>query len=100
MRHQLRRLVELADSPNVSIELVPFSSGVHPGLEGSFVILEFSDAVDDDVLYLETNQGGMIKHDDQEEILTYREIFEQLRSMSLGPDGSITYINEIVSELK
>jgi Domain of unknown function (DUF5753) len=100
MRQQLRRLLELADRPNVSIELVPFSAGVHPGLEGSFVILEFSDAVDDDVLYLETNQGGMIKHDDQEEILTYREIFEQLRSMSLGPAGSMTYIGEIVSELK
>ena len=54
MRRQVRRLIEMTEKPNVTVEVVPFSAGVHPGLKGSFVILEFPDAGDDDVLYLET----------------------------------------------
>jgi transcriptional regulator with XRE-family HTH domain len=99
MRQQLRRLIDTAGNSNVSLELVPFSAGLHPGLAGSFVLLEFGDAEDDDVLYLETNQGDFIKQDDQEEIFTYRETFEQLRSRSLGPEGSIAFIDRIVGEL-
>ena len=52
MRRQVRRLIEMTEKPNVTIEVVPFSAGAHPGLKGSFVILEFPDAGDDDVLYL------------------------------------------------
>jgi transcriptional regulator with XRE-family HTH domain len=99
MRQQLRRLIDVANKPNVSIQMVPFSAGLHPGLAGSHVILEFGDAIDDDVLYLETTQGDIIRQDDQEEVLKYREIYEQLRSRSLGLDESIAYIERVVGEL-
>ena len=49
MRRQVRRLIETADRPNVTIEVVPFSVGIHQGVKGSFAILEFPDAGDDDV---------------------------------------------------
>jgi hypothetical protein len=101
MRRQVRRLIELADSPNVTIEIVPFSAGVHPGIKGPFVVLEFPDAADDDVLYLESALGELISRDDPEEevILAYRETFEQLRTMSLGPEGSLTYLAKLADEM-
>ncbi len=99
MRRQVRRLTEIAASPNVTIELVPFSAGVHPGIKGPFVVLEFPDAVDDDVLYLESARGDLISRDVQEEILAYREIFEQLRAMSLGPEASVTYLGKLADEM-
>ena len=52
MRHQILHLVEIANSPNVTIEVIPFSAGVHPGMKGPFVAIEFPDPIDDDVLYL------------------------------------------------
>ena len=41
MRRQVRKLIELAGRPNITVEIVPFSAGVHPGLLGPFVIYEF-----------------------------------------------------------
>lgn len=99
MRRQIRRLIELADRPNVTIEVVPFGAGVHPGLKGSFVVLEFPDAADDDVLYLESPSGDLISRDVPEEVLTYREVFEHLRSLSLGPSDSMTYLGKLADEM-
>jgi transcriptional regulator with XRE-family HTH domain len=98
MRGQVLRLAELAARPGMSIELIPFSAGVHPGLEGQFTIVEFNDD-SDDVLFQETRTAGMIQFTDPDTILSYREIFEQLRELSLGPDESITYLNSIASDL-
>jgi transcriptional regulator with XRE-family HTH domain len=99
MRRQIRRLIETADRPNVTIEVVPFSAGVHPGIKGSFVVLEFPDAGDDDVLYLESPRGDLISRDVPEEVLAYREVFEQLRKVSLGPQDSITYLGKVADEM-
>ena len=87
MRRQLRRITELAAEPRITVEVVPFSAGVHPGLQGSFVIQEFPDPADDDVLYQESPQGELISRDDPELILHYREVFEDLRALSLGPEA-------------
>src|ERR1700744_4412289 len=51
MRRQLQRLIEAADMPNVTVEVIPFTAGLLPGLQAPFVIHEFPDAADDDVLY-------------------------------------------------
>ena len=95
LRRQVRRLIETADRPNVTIEVVPFSVGIHQGVKGSFAILEFPDAGDDDVLYLESARGDLISRDVPEEVLAYREIFEQLRKVSLGPRDSVTYLGKV-----
>lgn len=99
MRRQVRQLAEMASRPNVTVEVVPFGAGVHAGMNGSFVVLEFPDAEDDDVLYLESTQGELIKPDLPEEILAYRETFEQLRELSLGPGDSVTYLNKVADEM-
>ena len=99
MRHQIRRLIEMADRPNVTVEVVPFTAGAHPGLKGPFVVMEFPDAADDDVLYLEGARGDLISRDVPEEVLAYREAFEQLRKMSLGPEGSVTYLGKVADEM-
>ena len=42
MLGQVRRIIECADLPNVTIQLMPFRAGVYPGLDaGSFSILDF-----------------------------------------------------------
>jgi len=99
MRNQIRHLIEMADRPNVTIEVVPLSAGVHPGLKGSFAVLEFPDAGDDDVLYIENTRGDLIVRDETEDVLTHREIFEQLRNISLGREGTLTFFGKAVDEL-
>lgn len=99
MRRQFLHLIDLAARPNLTIEVMPFSAGIHPATQGPFVILEFPEAADDDVLFLETSRGDVIVRDDLDELSRYGEMFEQLKKLSLGPEGSLTYLRTIAEEL-
>jgi transcriptional regulator with XRE-family HTH domain len=98
MRRQLRRLIEVANRPNITIEIVPFSAGLHPGMKGPFEIIEFADPPVSDIVYLEGPRVDIIS-DDPEEILKYREAFERLVKASLGPRDSLTLIARIADEM-
>ena len=100
MHRQLRHLADIASSPNVTIGIVPFNAGIHPGLKGPFVTLEFFDPMYDDVIYLEGPEGhGFISKNAPEQVVTYREAFELLQSISLNPNETITYLNQTASQL-
>jgi transcriptional regulator with XRE-family HTH domain len=81
MRRQLKKLKEFAARDHVTIEVVPFSAGAHPGMKGPFIVLEFPE-YDEDALFLENARGNMISRDNQEEIASFRESFEQLRALA------------------
>ncbi|MFH9353798.1 Scr1 family TA system antitoxin-like transcriptional regulator [Kitasatospora sp. NPDC017646] len=38
---QLQQLIAASKEPNVTLQIVPFDAGAHPGVPGSFVITEF-----------------------------------------------------------
>lgn len=98
MRHQLMRLLEVAARPNITVEVVPFSAGFHPGMKSPFKVLEFADPVDTDIVFLENPQGDIIS-DDPEVTLSYREAFERLGKASLGPPDSLIRIRGIAGEI-
>jgi transcriptional regulator with XRE-family HTH domain len=99
MRRQIQRLLDESDKPTVTIEIVPFSAGAHPGMQGPFMLFEFPDAADDDALYLEGPSESRWNRDDPEEILSFRERFEVLRGLSLGPQGSRDLLSRLLGEL-
>ena len=98
-RRQLQRLIDVSVMPNVTIEVVPFRAGLLPGLQSQFLIYEFPDAADDDVLYLEGVRGELLSRDSPDDVLSFRESFEQLREASLGPEGSINFLDALIREL-
>lgn len=98
MRRQLRRLIEIADRPNITVAVIPFSAGLHPGMKGSFEIIEFADPADTDVVYLESPRGDIFS-DDPEETLRYREAFEELGRSSLHPQNSVARLAAIADEM-
>jgi transcriptional regulator with XRE-family HTH domain len=99
MRRQIHWLLELASRPYVTVEIVPFGRGAYPGLRGPFVVLEFPDAADDDVVYQESPRGDLIRREEPEEVVPYRETFEQLRELSLGPNETKSFLTTIASEM-
>jgi transcriptional regulator with XRE-family HTH domain len=99
MQRQIHHLIEVAARPNVTLEVVPFSAGVHPGLQGPFVILEFPDAAAEDVLYLENSRGDLIIRDELDEIATHEERFDLLTKLSLGPRDSVTFLSRAAADM-
>jgi hypothetical protein len=99
MRGQLQQLIEASDMPNVIVEVVPFTAGLVRGLQTSFVIHEFLDDADEELLYLESPHGDLLIRNNQNEIESYREDFERLRRASLGPQGTIDFLREVIAGL-
>lgn len=60
MAGQLRFLLELAERPNVTMQIVPEATDWHPGLEGPFVLAEFGDRTP--VVHLEIRGSGLFFH--------------------------------------
>lgn len=96
---QLEKLISMANRPEVTIEVIPFSSGLHRGMAENFNILEFGESADNDVLYFESARDALFSHDATEEITSYRELFEDLRRASLGPKGTIGYLSEVADTI-
>ncbi|RCG32037.1 XRE family transcriptional regulator [Sphaerisporangium album] len=90
MREQCRHLVEVAESPNVTIQVLPYALGAHPGTV-EFSILEFPEPYDPDAVYVETMTSSLYIEDDTD-VYRYTLAFDQLRAMALGPDESIEMI--------
>jgi hypothetical protein len=99
MDSQVRVLLGAAKRPNVTIEVLPFSVGVYPGMHSPFVIDEFSDSIDTSILHVENPRGELIIRDRKpEEVTFYRRTFDELRKLSPGPRGSIEYLRELLEE--
>jgi transcriptional regulator with XRE-family HTH domain len=96
---QIDRITSLAARHNVSIEIVPFGAGLHRGMLEAFVIVEFSEPEDSDVLFIETSRDTIISHDEAGEITGYLEVFENLRSISLGADGTLAYLADLAKQI-
>ena len=97
MRAQLRHLIDISDRQrNVSLQVLPFAAGAHAATSGPFVIIEFPDAPDLTVVYLEGQTGGIYLHG-SEEVARYALAFEHLRAAALSPAATMRLIEEIAA---
>ncbi len=94
MSEQRERIIELADSPNIVIQVVPYEAGAHPGIDSTFTLLEFSDPRQRPVVYSES-LAGRVYLERPAEIARYREALDYLGSCALGVAASIELIENI-----
>lgn len=98
MRGQLRRLLEASELPTVALRVLPFEAGAHPGVDGSFTVLEFPDPDDPRIVYLERMTDSDYL-DKLREIAGYRYAHERLRAAALSPNDSRKMISGLIEEL-
>ena len=99
MAAQLAYRVQAQDLPNVTIRVLPFTSGVHPALHGAFAVLEFPDAEDPRVVYID-NLGSSLYVESIREVGLYRLAYQQLQQQALQPDESTQMIVRLMEELR
>ncbi len=97
MRAQLERLVEAADLPNVTLQILPFEVGAHAGMDGTFTILGFPEAGDPDVVYAENATGGLFL-EKRDELQKYVFIFDHIRAAAIRPEVSVALISKLAEE--
>jgi len=85
MKRQLARLVELNSRPRLTVQVIAFEVGAHKAMRGPFVYLEFPEADDPDVLYLENASGDSVFRDDPDVTGDYLEDFLKLETLASPP---------------
>jgi len=96
MGKQIRHLVDLAERPNITINVLPASVAAHPGLLGQFIIMEF--ATDPTVVYVEDKTTGLFL-DDPDKVAIYKLTAEKLTELALDEQGSIRLLQSIMRDL-
>ncbi len=97
MTKQLKHLLDMADQPNITVQILPFGAGAHAGMLGPFVILEFPVQADLDVVYSEGLASSVYLERDADRT-TYGRTFDLLRAAALGVDPSRDMIARRVRE--
>jgi hypothetical protein len=95
MDEQLRHLIETAQLPTVTVQILPFDAGEHPFLGGSAALLEFRETTHLDVVYLEGLAGDYYE-EQHSEVARYRDEFERLSAKALDPRLSIKMIEGLL----
>lgn len=98
MNAQLSRLVEVADLPHVTIQVVPFGAGAHPGMEGPFLILGFPEQADPDVVYVDSTSSGVYL-EMPADVRRYSLMFDHLRACALKPDDTVELIAQAAARM-
>ncbi|MDQ3906099.1 MAG: helix-turn-helix domain-containing protein [Actinomycetota bacterium] len=98
MREQIEHLIEVAQLPNVTIQVAPIYSSAHPALGGPFSILRFSDPDLPDIVYLE-QLSSAVYLDKKEEIQHYRAIMDRLCIAAKSPPETVDFFEDMLKKL-
>jgi len=98
MRGQLDRLREVAAQENVTVQVLPYSAGAHPAMQGPYHLLGFVAADYSDVVYLESLTGSTYL-EKAEDVERYGMTFDRLCAQALDPKESDACIAQAAEEL-
>lgn len=97
MRGQILHMVAMSELDNVTIQVLPLRVGAHPGMDGSFTILRFPHDSEPDAVYVTTATGGAFQ-EKPEHLTRMVNLFQQLTSLALAPEDSITFLRSMWKE--
>lgn len=100
MPAQLRHMADQAERDElVTVRMIPFGTGAHPGLFGPFTLLEFEGGLPN-VLYLDAGRGEFkVISGNDPQVKAYSEDFEDLLEEALPADKSIEFIRGVAAEM-
>ncbi|MFJ2112822.1 helix-turn-helix domain-containing protein [Streptomyces sp. NPDC087850] len=97
MCEQLDHLLEANESPDITLQILPFAKGAHTAALGSFVILGGAEP-SLDVVYVDLHVSSVFMEKD-EELDRYRLAFDYLRAQALDMAASSAMIRRVREEM-
>jgi hypothetical protein len=97
-RAQLQHLMEMAQRPNVTLQVVPWHVGGPAAVAGPFTILRFSEPGVPDVVYLE-HLASACYLEKERDTVGYLALMDGLCVEAKSPDASIRFLRSIMEPL-
>jgi transcriptional regulator with XRE-family HTH domain len=92
MREQLRKLLDAAEMPNITIQIMPLDSTAHPGLQGGFSLVSFPGPTPDVVLLENLSGAAYVEGDDAS---PFAGAVERIRAAALSVEDSRARITKM-----
>lgn len=99
MRQQLELLIDVSSRTNVMLQVLPFDSGAHGGMDGAFAVLGFRERSDPDVGVIEAVSGAQIFLEKDKDVTGRIEAFDRLRAAALSPALTIRLVESVIGDL-
>ena len=80
----------------MTIQVVPFKAGPHPGLEGPFMLMDFES--EPSMTYIENRAQSIFIEGD--EVAGYAAAWERILAVSLPPQRSVQLLGKVAAELE
>lgn len=96
-RAQLRHLIDAAELPNVTVQVVLFSAGGYPTAGGSFTILRFAEPDLPDIVYLEQFLSALYL-DKKHETDNYLTMIDRLCVQAQSATATIDFLHGILAK--
>lgn len=93
---QFDRLISAASMAHVTLQVLPFDVGPHPGQNGTFTVIRFPDPAGQ-VVHLDTLTGSFYL-EESHQIDSYNLAFEHLKAEGLNKAQSLRHIKKLASE--
>ncbi|MFJ9020975.1 helix-turn-helix domain-containing protein [Streptomyces sp. NPDC102259] len=93
MREQLEHLHALSAEPHITVQVLPYTAGAHPGLSGQFSILRFADGPEAGLVYLERFTSDLYL-EKPSDVRHYGVMYDHLQARALTPDSSRDFIKD------
>ncbi|GHH66629.1 transcriptional regulator [Kitasatospora indigofera] len=94
MYRQLNQLLDLSARSNINLQVIPFSHGAHPGMTGTFSLMEFPESADSTVVYFEGVTSDLYLEKDAD-VRRYTGLYDHLRAAALSVAESRSLIAKI-----
>ncbi|MDH6628416.1 transcriptional regulator with XRE-family HTH domain [Streptomyces sp. LBL] len=93
---QLMHIEAVAQWPNVVVQVLPLSAGIHHLMgKGSLTLLWQKNG--SAVAYTESGSSGLLM-DEPEDVILHRLSYDRLRDQALSPSDSLTFIRDVLEE--
>jgi transcriptional regulator with XRE-family HTH domain len=97
-RRQLQHLLDMGQRPGVTIRIVPFEGGSHPGLQCPFTLIRLAET-DEEILFIESVNSDQLSRDEPDRIAEYAEYFETMNGLALSQEGGDALLSDRIDRL-
>lgn len=98
MRAQIDRLIEAMELPNVSLQVLPFATGLHPGAFGPFTLFRFPMPDFPDIVGID-NLSSATYREDEEEVALHREVLDRMSAQAMSKRRTKEFLLDVRKEL-
>jgi transcriptional regulator with XRE-family HTH domain len=98
MADQISHLAEMARRPNITVQILPFATGAHIAMTGSFSLLRFPGPTASYMVYLE-NMTDELFIESEAESYHYSLAYDRLTELALGQEDSLALAAQIAQEI-